>query len=359
MPRPSSGPRRIDSSGYWYAVKQIRGKKHFISLKTKLYSEAMKVWPEAQAELEQLANPKKIPWNQILKPWPGEEEVEAQFLLHESEIDWTAEDNRTISWARAKEIAEKRYKRRKGKDVSKSWGYNFTNALRQLHVDDPLAITTGDVRAMVDRMEEQGYKATTIDQRTACLSGVIEALIKGGYVGDEFINPFSRVDTAAIGTDHYYKALPEDYKMVISSGETASWYYQVLIYTGARITEVLKGDYSEPGWLKVYEEIAKNKASIREVPLPPHLGPKPNKIGIDNFRPRFNKVRPHDELTPHSFRHGWRSAARLSGADELTSERLLGHSVGAMNAVYGVYPRDLLIREAEKVWGVVKGWTND
>ena len=351
MPRPPSGPRRIDSSGTYYAVKSIAGKKHYISLQTKVKSEAMRRWPAAQAELEQLASPKKIAWNTpVQSPWGGEEE--AQFVLQRDEVEWEAESNSVISWSRAIEIAEKRFQRRRGKSVSRGWRYNITNGLKHLTVKYPLDMTPADVRKLVDTMESKGYKDSTIAIQASAVSGVIEALIKGGYAGNDFSNPFLRVDTAAVSTTHFYKAVPEDYKTMILD----SFYLHVLVYTGARISEVCKGDYSESGWLKIGKDIAKNKASIREVPLPNWLDIPTESVGKDAFRNQFNRNKSNQSLTPHSFRHGWKSAARMAAADEITAERLLGHSVGKMNSVYGIYPRAALLREAEKVWQVIDQW---
>ena len=60
MPRAARGPRRIDSTGIWYAVKVVKGKRHTISLQTKIRSEALRKWPAAQARLEELAEPLKL-----------------------------------------------------------------------------------------------------------------------------------------------------------------------------------------------------------------------------------------------------------------------------------------------------------
>ncbi len=360
MPRPPSGPRRIDSSGTYYAVKTVKGKRHYISLQTKLKSEAMRRWPEAQAQLEQLTSPPKYARGQLLPityldPATGSSEGVTEWSdnLTREEYLTDSDDPSLITWPKAQEIAEKRFKRRRGKEVSRSWRYNLSNALVHLDVKYPLETKPKDIRLMVEKMEDLGYADSTIAIRASALGGVIDALIKGGYAAEDFANPIDKVDTAAISTKHRYKAQPEDYRM-----ELDSFYFWVVMYTGCRINEALKGDYSEAGWLKIHKDVAKNRASIREIPIPPHIQQltRPEPISDDCFRERFNKIRPHDQLTPHSYRHGWRSAARLSGADEITSERLLGHSVGAMNAVYGVYPRELLRREAEKVWQVIDGW---
>jgi len=366
MPRPPQGPRRIDSSGTWYAVKSYKGKRHYISLGTKLKSEALRRWPSAQAQLEASVRPPKYARGglaSIYTQGPSGELVEG--------LEWTdnltrdeylidAEDNHSlITWAKAEEIAAKRFTRRRGKTPSRSWRYNLSNALRHLDCKYPLQTTPKDIRLMVERMESLDYADTTIAIRTSAIGGVLDSLIKGGYAADTFSNPVDKVDTAAISTNHHYKAQPEDYKAIAGYLEE-DYYLAVIVYTGCRINEALKGDYSEEGWLKITKDIAKNKASIREIPLPPHIQQltRPEPVSDDCFRERFNKLRPHDQLTPHSFRHGWKTAARLAGAEEVTAERLLGHAVGAMNAVYGVYPRATLLRQAEKVWGVVDGWVS-
>lgn len=386
MPRPPSGPRRIDSSGTWYAVKTVKGKRRYVSLQTKLKSEAMRRWPTAQAELERLCNPPTFARGRLVPiattDASGElvEALEWTDNLTRDEYLIDAANPTAMTWSKAQAIAEKRFKRRRGKEVSRSWRYNLSNALRHLAASNPLELTPTDIREMVQSMEEQGYKDSTIAIRASAIGGVIDSLIKGGYTPDDYTNPVDRIDTAAVSIHHHYKAKPEDYQLTKSSGphspvaatdlsllpgivpvpDPFTFYLNVIIFTGARINEALKGDYSEPGWLKISAAIAKNKASVREIPLPPFLLARrklEDTMSDDCFRTHFNRLRPHDQLTPHSFRHGWKSAARMAGADEITAERLLGHAVGKMNSVYGVYPREVLIREAERVWQVIRCWS--
>ena len=214
---------------------------------------------------------------------------------------------------------------------------------------------------MVDRMEEE-YEASTIAQRCSALSGLFVALIKGGYTEDDFINPFERVDTAGISTKSFYKAQPEDYPWISKLKTPRKEDRQklatllVLIYTGARISEIIGGSYEE-GWLIIKQ--GKNRASVRAVPLPDSLASiKQEDIAtsIDSFRRWFNKKRPHEKLTPHSFRHGFKSAARVAEADEITVERLLGHTIPKMALTYGEFPKDVLRREAVKVQAVIEKW---
>ncbi|KGG25560.1 MULTISPECIES: tyrosine-type recombinase/integrase [unclassified Prochlorococcus] len=386
MPRAATGPRRIDSSGYWYAVKMIKGKRHHISLKTKIRSEALRRWPEAQAELERIADPTKYKWFEPityteLDPDTGKERVattRAINLFNEEEVDLEVEEVvGGINWDKAIEIAAKRHQRKRGGEVSKSWKENVEAGLRALPARavkaGPLSVKTADVREMVERMEAQGLSPLTIACRASGLSNLISSLIKGGFTDDEFTNPFDRVDTSAASTRHLYKAKPEDYQyMWAQRGNLAPRQraiLQLLIFSGVRIGEALNCTI-ETNKLIIRPTLdwkPKNKASIREVPIPEELAERTKGILVKSkgvvevhaqtFRRHFNKLRPHDELTPHSFRHGYRTAARLAGAEEFTVERILGHFAGSqMSMTYGQYPEELLRREAEKVWKVLDSW---
>lgn len=316
----------------------------------------MRRWPQAQAQLEEQLNPQRYPWDRtvVLHTPQGIELARAGDVFNEKEVDFDTPDAFTITWAEAEEIAAKRYKRRRGKEPSRSWRYQIKNGLKYLPSTAPLSTTVADVRAMVDQMEEAGLAATTIQQRTSALSGVIESLIRTGRTDDTYINPFSRVDTAATGTRHFYKAQPGDYKAMAQWGDP---FMQILMFSGARISEVINGEYKN-GCLIIKE--GKNRASIREVPLPEHLVAhyRREALTVDTFRSHFNKHRPHTELTPHSFRHGWKTAAREAGIDHVLAERLLGHAVPKMDRVYGDFSPGVLRRAAEQVWEVIRVWTD-
>ncbi len=364
MPRAASGPRRIDSSGTWYAVKVIKGKRHTISLGTKIKSEAYKKWPAAQAQLEALATPQKLPAGGMttiteFDPVTGASRQVSEWNTNITQT-YEEEDPSVITWKRAEEIAARRYMRRKGKEVSRSWRYQIKNALRHLAVKYPLDVKPKDVRQMVDGMEEQGYAASTIAQRCSALSGVIDALIKGGHTEDDHVNAFERVDTHGISTESFYKPTPEDYRIMWSRRELitpeAQRTLEVIMFSGVRINEAINGTYKNDHLLDIPKEIAKNKASIRVVPLPSNLTQGSTCSSIDQFRRQWDKIRSVPEITPHSFRHGFKTAAREAGADELTVERLLGHTIPKILLTYGEYPREVLQREAEKVWEVIQEW---
>ena len=93
----------------------------------------------------------------------------------------------------------------------------------------------------------------------------------------------------------FYKAKPEDYqwvsKVIVNdqSNKQQITTLLVLINTGARISEIVKGAYQD-GWLIIKE--GKNKASVRSVPLPDSLSSCRQEdiaTSIDSFRRWFNK----------------------------------------------------------------------
>ena len=204
------------------------------------------------AELEASLQPTKHHWNDTVEvtEWDVDTgksstyKTRADYILPPSQLDYS-DDVEGITWAQAETIAAKRYERRKGKAVSRSWRYQIKNALRHMPLSSPAAVKPSDVRKMVEAMEERGYQATTVAQRCSCLSGVIEALIRGGHLDDTHINPFSRVDTAAKGTRHHYKPSPSDYQEIWARREgmnaEAINTLKLLMFTGVRIGEAING----------------------------------------------------------------------------------------------------------------------
>ena len=366
MPRSPSGPRRIDQSGTFYAVRTIRGKRHHISLKTKVKSEAMRLWPAAQAELEALAEPPKYIRGREYKGtvmndagelvegslW-AEDLARDEFLVDE-------DDPTIITWDKAIEVAAKRFRKRRGKPFSYSTQQGIEHGLKHLQVKHPLAVKPANVRQMVDRMEDLGYSDSTIATRASSVSGVLDALIRAGYTSDDYQNPFNRVDTSATSTNHFYKPTPEDYRLLWKADMSPAdrELLKVLMFTGVRLGEAFNGIYSD-GQLEIKvlaDWRPKNKASERTIPLPEGVGEKAIEVGRHGFREHWNKFRHIEEITPHSLRHGWKTAAREAGADEITSERYLGHKIPKMALTYGEFSQTVLRREAEKVWEVINSW---
>ena len=405
MPKAPSGPRRIDSSGTYYAVVTFNGKKHYKSLGTKYKAEAQRLWPEAYSALCASVRPPTWPRGVLVPiteydPVTGAARQVSEWSDNLTSPAYLTDVQGSNGWDEAIAVAEKRFKRRKGRVPSSTWHRQIREG-RQFISKDPLDLTPADVRKAIAAMEQHGWSDTTIAQRCQALSGVCEALIRQGIAADTYQNPFRRVDvTAARGKSHY-KAQPQDYQWISAIGALKQGRVQgfkqeeyplqglkqgdrhhlntllIITFTGCRVSEAINSDVRD-GWLVIHT--AKNAASVRDVPLPDVFGP-PLKQGaesfgqclkqgstafggapmqrsgsVDSFRAWFNKHKSNPDLTPHSYRHGWKTAARSAGADTKVTERLLGHAVGAMEATYGEFSREVMLREARKVWSQLLQW---
>ena len=370
MGRPPQGPRPIDKSGTYYAIKMVRGRRLSKSLQTKSLAEARRRWPLAMAELEEQLRPapKSAEPHLYFDPDTGAEWW-GPSPWTEEELEEEASEG--FGWSDAIAITKARHRRRRGREMSSSQLDAIKQALRFTKAG-PLELDPKEIRRMILRMEERGHKATTIQQRCSALSSVIDAVIRSGEYPDHN-NPFRKVDTAAVadeGSSHKTPT-PEEYRLVwesrVSLDETPRLILELLIYSGARISEVLNASYEEGGWMLIRKTSAgwqpKNKTSIRDVPIPQWLAKRAAAHGLftiisaDGFRARYQRIRGDLEITPHSFRHGYKTAGRIAGADELTVETILGHAAGSkMSRTYGQYPKELLLREAEKIWGFLDEW---
>jgi integrase len=387
MARNPEGPRQLKQGGQWYACKLINGKRRCISLGTRVKAEAWKKWPAAQAELEALAHPQPGLAGEPHLVW----DVESNTAKWEPS-PWDPEEQGQlglITWAQAIQIQAKRFERRNGRAPSRSWFEAVAQATK-LCDKQPEQWTPQDCRQYMDRLESLGQKATTVSQRAALLSGLFTGLIKSGTL-PSLINPWSLVDYGAVSNNHHSTASPEQMRLLWDLRDHlpygSRFVLEVLMYSGARVGEVTNGDYSEAGWLALWKRkdwAPKNSTSEREVPIPEWIQAS-YKLGGSSlptaqvFRRHLNKVKKQSDLrndssdlrndssdlggiittnvTPHSLRHSFKTAARVAAADELTIETLMGHAAGSrMSRTYGRYPRELLVREAEKVWAVLDSW---
>ena len=96
-----------------------------------------------------------------------------------------------------------------------------------------------------------GLQGSTIAQRCSALSGLIDALIKGGYTEDDFSNPFERVDTQALALRAFTRQ-PEDYQWVskvIANDQSNKQQITTLgfIKYWARISEIAKAHIKMDG----------------------------------------------------------------------------------------------------------------
>ena len=386
MPKQSSKPRRLDSTGTYYAVKVIKGKRYTLSLQTKNLAEATRRWGSAMAQLEEMAAPAPLSsehhvyWNVETgesyvegSPWHPDE-LEAQAKRDEEQ------QRKAVSWELGIEEGVKRAQRRNGRPPSRAWRKGAQYAIDMLPSDvQPLELKPHHIREFVQRLEEKGYAPNTITARCSILSSIIEAIIRNGIAPDHR-NPFRSIDTSfkpsAYEKAKSKEAPPVAYRSLLKVSKTLEEKHRranlLIALTGCRISEILNGRY-EGEWLHIEatkDYQPKNSASVRKIPI--HHPLIKEFIGqpwlfftttaVSNTLKAAASEGQDDPVVgpvnPHAFRHAFRSAARLAGANEFVVERLLGHSTpgSSMDSVYGSYPDELLKQEIEKVWSVINEW---
>ena len=145
----------------------------------------------------------------------------------------------------------------------------------------------------------------------------------------------------------------------------------IQVYCGTRISEVRnrkREDFNlELGTMQVAVGTAKNKASVRTIPLPPKvvelLKQFPFEKGwgtASQLNIRLKSLNPG--LTTHSFRHGITDLGRSHQVDPAHIEALLGHrlSISQMSNVYGHgYDPEVLRNALTPVWKQIDSWLLD
>ena len=107
----------------------------------------------------------------------------------------------------------------------------------------------------------------------------------------------------------------------------------ILVYTGMRINELLKNtdanfDHNEMT-LTIPKELAKNKTSVRMIPIHPDAQEAMLRFFDLTDRPSYQQVyswMKSKGFTPHSTRYTFASRAHECRMDELTIKRIMGHS---------------------------------
>lgn len=405
MPRRHVGPRVLDKTGTFYAVLRLPdGRRLTTSLRTKDKLTAHMRWPaafkalqEATQGVSQSLSPRYRPHpDELYEVWDSMEALEPRLVPARAlfEPEELAASGAQLSWSEAVEIARDRWKKRKGVLPSKSWEAGARAAERLFDpVACPLALVPADIRRVMEAMRIEGKSAGTIQQRMATASGIIDALVREGHADSpkDYSNPFKAVDVTAPANaitsyktptrEHYWRLgeiLKEERPGV--SGR-AALFVAALAFSGMRLEELRsrrpgEGDISsqpeeEASWISVYpikdsdkndnrkSFSLKNSYSSRDVPIPEWLAgrlvngyPAPSQAAISKITKEIDAG-----LVNHSWRHGYKTAAREAMADQTAIEVILGHSVGSkMEQVYGEWPRPPLLRAARPTWKVLESW---
>ena len=189
------------------------------------------------------------------------------------------------------------------------------------------------------------------------------------------MNPFDAADYSAGEAQHIYTAIEQDYRD-LSSLLPKLLDRQLIpvliqVYCGTRISEVRnrkREDFDlDRGTMQVAVGTAKNKASVRTIPLPLNVVRLLRQFPFENgwgtasqINIRLKSLNP--ELTTHSFRHGITDLGRSNRVDPAHIEALLGHrlSISQMSNVYGQgYDPEALRRALSPVWKQIDSWLLD
>ena len=265
-----------------------------------------------------------------------------------------------------------RIRRRKNQPpLSASWHRNVGIAIK--HSPFELAEATPEaIREWIDQMQDSGLSGLTINSKCSLLSSLVSKCMKSGLLQGMAMNPFDAADYSAGEANHIYTAVEPDYRDL--SGLLPKLLDRQLIpvlikaYCGTRISEVRnrkREDFDlERGTMQVALGTAKNKASVRTIPLPQRvvdlLKQFPFEKGwgtASQLNIRLKSLNP--DLTSHSFRHGITDLGRSNHVDPSHIEALLGHrlSISQMSKVYGQgYDPEVLRSALKPVWKQIDSW---
>lgn len=222
-------------------------------------------------------------------------------------------------------------KDRKLSSVGSARAYAYDNAFRYLNKlkDEPFRdLRTVDLQEVIDECQKgAGIKRTIKTLLNLCYDFALEN------------------DICDKNYAHFIKIKNEDSKIerVILSERVSRCEFAanepfcdivtILVYTGMRINELLKNtaDNFNPAdmTLSIPKELAKNKTSVRIIPI--HKDAQPAMLRFMNLseRPDYQQVYSWMKIkgfTPHSTRYTFATKAHECRMDDLTIKRILGHS---------------------------------
>ena len=268
-----------------------------------------------------------------------------------------------------------RIRRRKNESpLSASWHRNVGIALKQCPFE--LAEATPEaIREWIDQMQDSGLSGRTINSKCSLLSALVSKCMKSGLLRGMAMNPFDSADYSAGEANHIYTAIEQDYRnlslLLPKLLDRQLIPVLIQVYCGTRISEVRNRkceDFDlELGTMQVAPGTAKNKASVRTIPLPQRVVELLKQFPFEKcwgtasqLNIRLKSINP--ELTTHSFRHGITDLGRSNHVDPAHIEALLGHrlSISQMSNVYGQgYDPEVLRRALTPVWKQIDSWLVD
>jgi len=128
-------------------------------------------------------------------------------------------------------------------------------------------------------MQDSGLLGQTINSKCSLLSGLVSKCMKSGLLRGLTMNPFDAADYSAGEANHIYTAIEGDYRdlslLLPKLLDRQLIPVLIQVYCGTRISEVMnrrREDFDlESGTMQVAVGTAKNKSSVRTIPLPPKV----------------------------------------------------------------------------------------
>ena len=396
MGRPRK-PIQKRSNGVYCVQLHLGGKRVTRSLGTRDVEEAHRLAAQAMAELEEAHMAKQegatrwrdakefsslLELSDVLDPQTAAElytgkraqdDVSGAFLDENTEALAQALLSRQVpaSWNDLIREVERIRRRKNLSPFSASWHRNVGIAIKQCPFELAEA-TPAAIREWIDQMQDSGLTGRTINSKCSLLSGLVSKCMKSGLLRDLSMNPFDGADYRAGEANHIYTAIERDYRdlslLLPKLLDRQLIPVLIQVYCGTRISEVRNRSIEdfdlESGTMKVTVGTAKNKASVRTIPLPPKVVELLKQFTFERcwgtasqINIRLKSINP--ELTTHSFRNGLIDLGRRYQVEPAHIEALLGHrlSISQMSNVYGQgYDPEVLRRALIPVWKKIDSW---
>ena len=392
MGRRRHGPRQLKAGGPFFAVLHVPqnlrdrvGKVRLIrSLKTTDHTEALRRHGEAlrrlERELQELSSPETL--RSRIDALRGETELDARQLTEDlTGVFQLDPDNATptqqaiyqslvtntplpITWTEAIDVWIKESNRSRAEPLAEGTIQKYRETVGYFEpYAQPHETTKQIIRQFIEDQEES-YAPSTIANRKNWLGAIFQALVQTDRVS--ISNPFRDVKYTAVTpiekqkrpfTDEEIRLVskhhPEIYLMVLTGlrpGEYFSRYEDDLV---GRILRIDKQPTRK--WRP------KTHSSYRDVPVPEGFTIT-NHTTLVNSQVRYvgRELRKDIEdptATPHSARHTFYTLSRRAECNDAVIEAITGHARKERSRVaqaYGLFPADVLIREAQKVWDLAK-----
>lgn len=393
MGRRRRGPRQLKPGGPFCAVLHVPqnlrdrvGKVRLIrSLQTADHSEALKRYGEAlrrlEKELEGLSSPQTLRSHTEASreaevrtgdaPLTAVELTEIQLgsfnpqdsthrIVYEAHLSGQPTP---ITWSEAIDVWIKESNRSRAEPLAEGTIHKYREAVKFFEpYAQPHEVTKQIIRQFLEDHEED-YSPNTVSNRKSWLGAIFQALVQTDKVS--ISNPFRDVKYTAVTriedqkrpfTDEEIRVIhkhhPEIYLMLLTGLRPGEYFSRYDDDLNGRILRIDK--QPSRNWRP------KTHSSYRDVPVPEGFTIFNHKTLVQSqisfVGRQLRKDIEDPTATPHSARHTFYTLSRRAECNDAVIEAITGHAKKEGSRVaqkYGLFPDEVLIREASKVWNLV------